>query len=101
MNQPKGSTGPCREHLIAYLAALATGIILVALGVSPTAVITVALGMAVLYEKFGTTPHRGARREGGTTEQVTTVTTDEVESAGGPRQRDDAEREGFPSEKDI
>ncbi|THA45044.1 hypothetical protein [Streptomyces sp. A1136] len=62
MNQPKGSTGPCRENLIAYLAALTTGIILVSLGVSPSAVITVALGMSVLYEKFGASTQHGDRR---------------------------------------
>ncbi|MBT2369824.1 DUF2628 domain-containing protein [Streptomyces sp. ISL-10] len=62
MNQRKGSEGPCREDLIAYLGALAAGIILVALGVSPTAIITVALGMAVLYEKYGARPYRSSGR---------------------------------------
>ncbi|MFF3726834.1 hypothetical protein ACFYYM_31205 [Streptomyces erythrochromogenes] len=61
MNHPKGSPGRCREALIAYLAALATGIILVILGVSPTAVITVALGVSVLFEKFSASQRESSR----------------------------------------
>ncbi|MFI5642945.1 hypothetical protein ACIA8H_36905 [Streptomyces goshikiensis] len=62
MNHPKGSPSFCREALIAYLAALTFGIVLVILGVSPSAVITVALGVSVLYEKFGTSSQRESSR---------------------------------------
>ncbi|WP_328966249.1 hypothetical protein [Streptomyces virginiae] len=61
MNHLKGSPGRCREALIAYLAALATGIVLVILGVSPSAVITVALGVSVLFEKFSASQREGSR----------------------------------------
>lgn len=60
MYHGKGSGGPCREDLLAYLAVAVTGIVLIALGVSPSALVTVTLALGLMYEKWASvTRQRG------------------------------------------
>ncbi|GAA2639928.1 hypothetical protein GCM10010425_50540 [Streptomyces spororaveus] len=90
--------GPEREHLIAYMAVLATVIALIALGVTPTAILPIGLGMGLMYEKWADAANRrrgsdGTARRGTRTRKHLTQEPQETtrdQEHGSPTENNDA-----------